>query len=362
MTLGGGDRNLADRPSPPARPEGARGWSFADTLDLVSECVAVFDAKDILSYCNQRYADLVAGPGAPLPIGASFQQLLRSTLADDFSGAELEMRLKARMSMWRASPNQTIDQERANGRWFRIRENSLPDGRVVLIISDISDLKSQELALRTGESRFRDFTMAASDWFWETDANLRLTFVAEGVLHSLGRPVSDVIGKSLAQFIREGIYAYENPNDAARLRAATQVREPYHGISLYYFWPDGTKRVVVLGGTPFFDGRGEFLGYRGASRDVTAVVESRREIERRRVLLDAILENLTQGITAVDRDLGVVAVNHRARELLEFPEEVMREGARFEDIIRYNALRGEYGPGDPEMQVSSRVELARKFQ
>ena len=37
-------------------------------------------------------------------------------------------------------------------------------------------------------------------------------------------------------------------------------------------------------------------------------------------------------------------------------------GDPYEKFIRFNAERREYGPGDVEEQVRTRVELARKFE
>ena len=36
-------------------------------------------------------------------------------------------------------------------------------------------------------------------------------------------------------------------------------------------------------------------------------------------------------------------------------------GTPFEHFIRYNAERGEYGPGDPELQIAERVAIAASF-
>ena len=38
-----------------------------------------------------------------------------------------------------------------------------------------------------------------------------------------------------------------------------------------------------------------------------------------------------------------------------------KPGVGFEDIIRYNVARGEYGPGDPEQQFAAIVDRARNF-
>jgi len=78
-------------------------------------------------------------------------------------------------------------------------------------------------------------------------------------------------------------------------------------------------------------------------------------------MLQAGLDLLDQGITVFDGDLRLVAWNRTFLELLEFPEQLAYVGAPFESFIRYNAERGEYGPGDREVQVAQRVAAARNF-
>lgn len=78
--------------------------------------------------------------------------------------------------------------------------------------------------------------------------------------------------------------------------------------------------------------------------------------------LQASIDNFPGGITVVDEDLKVVAVNQRARDVLDLPEDILHLGATFEDVIRFNAERGEYGAGEVEQQVRERVALARKFE
>ena len=85
------------------------------------------------------------------------------------------------------------------------------------------------------------------------------------------------------------------------------------------------------------------------------------DIPLRYEMLQAGLDLLDQGITVFDADLRLIAWNRPFLELLDFPEELAQVGAPFENFIRYNAERGEYGPGDRELQVRERLEAARSF-
>lgn len=84
--------------------------------------------------------------------------------------------------------------------------------------------------------------------------------------------------------------------------------------------------------------------------------------QQRHELLQAGLDLLDQGITVFDADLRLVAWNQALLRLLEFPDNLTYVGAPFESFMRYNAERGEYGPGDVETLVAERVRMARTFQ
>ena len=83
---------------------------------------------------------------------------------------------------------------------------------------------------------------------------------------------------------------------------------------------------------------------------------------RYREMLGAGLDLLDQGVTVFDAELRMVAWNGAFLRLLDFPESLARQGMSFEDFIRYNAERGDYGPGDPALQVAERVARAKSFQ
>jgi Na+/proline symporter/signal transduction histidine kinase len=88
--------------------------------------------------------------------------------------------------------------------------------------------------------------------------------------------------------------------------------------------------------------------------------EASHELRFNREILSATLENLSQAVSVVDRDLRLVAWNRRYQQLFEYPEGMLYVGRPVADLIRYNAERGEMGPGDIETQVGKRVAYLRQ--
>jgi len=103
-----------------------------------------------------------------------------------------------------------------------------------------------------------------------------------------------------------------------------------------------------------------------SGQDVDGVEPSADELpsfdRRYREMLGAGLDLLDQGVTVFDADLRMVAWNKAFLRLLDFPESLARAGGNFEDFIRYNAERGDYGPGDVEAQIAERLARARSFE
>jgi PAS domain S-box-containing protein len=87
--------------------------------------------------------------------------------------------------------------------------------------------------------------------------------------------------------------------------------------------------------------------------------ETSQELRFSRQLLAATMENVTQGISVVDADMNLVAWNHRYLELFDYPSDLVYVGRPVADVIRWNAQRGEFGPGAPEQHVAKRLAHMR---
>ena len=66
--------------------------------------------------------------------------------------------------------------------------------------TDITELKRKELELELVHRRLRDYADSASDWFWETDAEHRFTYVSNRLTELTGLAVEDFIGRRRGDF------------------------------------------------------------------------------------------------------------------------------------------------------------------
>jgi diguanylate cyclase (GGDEF)-like protein/PAS domain S-box-containing protein len=128
-----------------------------------------------------------------------------------------------------------------------------------------------DLRRRASEERFRDFANAGSDWFWETDAAGRFTFVSARFAEIAELDPESLIGLTRAE---AGLDRDGDPVSWARLRDEMARRLPIRGFRYPLRTGSGRLCHFQTSGRPYHDEAGRFLGYRGAGSDVTHEVEA----------------------------------------------------------------------------------------
>jgi PAS domain S-box-containing protein len=84
--------------------------------------------------------------------------------------------------------------------------------------------------------------------------------------------------------------------------------------------------------------------------------DTTQALQTQQSILFSSLENLAQGISVVDADLRLVAWNKRYLDLFNYPDGMVKPGQPIATLIRYNAERGECGPGEIEELVAKRLK------
>ncbi len=117
-----------------------------------------------------------------------------------------------------------------------------------------------------GAARFRRLTQLSADWYWEQDAEFRLTFMSSYIDERTGLDASSYLGRK--RWEQPALNLTEA--DWERHRAQLGRREPFRDFEIQRAASDGHSVWLSLSGEPVFDERGRFKGYRGVGRDVTA--------------------------------------------------------------------------------------------
>ena len=327
-----------------------------DAVDALPEGFILYDRNDRLVLCNERFRELRARDPVSFEPGISFEEMVRLAIRTGEivipKGEDLEEWMRQRLEQHRSASGMILRE--SGGRILRISERKTSDGGIVSIHADITELKHAQADVEAARARMADWAAASNDWFWESDAAHRFTFMSEGIEKATGLNPAKLLGRR-HDSARMGIAMdARGPEYLATLAA----RLPFRDVVVAGAQPDGRPYFVSVSGKPITDEDGGFAGYRGTGRDVTVEIQADRELARQADIFATLIENLPVGVTLVDHDLRFVAFNRPFLDIYDFEPNMLQVGDSFEKFIRYHAQRGEYGPGDIDELARPRLERA----
>ncbi|AOW14952.1 hypothetical protein LPB72_12820 [Hydrogenophaga crassostreae] len=229
-------------------------------------------------------------------------------------------------------------------------------GRVAKKTAELSQtidaLNEAKTAAEQSLGQLNATLVAIPDLMFEVDLEGRYHEVHSASDSLLAAPASRLLGKTISDVM---------PADAAgitmsALREANEKGDS-RGKQIRLEVPEGVRWFELsIARKPVESGQAH--RFIALSRDITDRKRFEDALATKTALLRDTFDNMSEGISIVDGNLRLAGWNRRFAELLELPESLLNENTTFTDIIRFNALRGEYGPGDPEEQVRERVKLA----
>ena len=245
---------------------------------------------------------------------------------------------------------------------------SLTDAAALKTAHQAMEKQVHELqATDARRERFLALSKLSADWFWDMDADFRY----------LGRDVPENRYGGAASERRPGLTPWEVPDTELvnltweQHRADLQAHRPFRDLLMRRNLPSGIM-YVLASGAPVYASDGSFAGYRGIASNVTARINAEQALADARAVLDRgiatkvrvkflqeLLDELPVGVALVDESLHFVVSNGACARLLDVPPEMLLPGMSLEHLYRHNARRGEFGPGDVEEIVDSRMDLAR---
>ncbi len=128
--------------------------------------------------------------------------------------------------------------------------------------------------LRESEERFRSLVETTHDFIWEVDQNGVYTYVSPKCMDLLGFRPEEMLGKNKLDLIARN----EATQVGKLFNQKLADRLPIIGLENKNIHKDGHTVILDTNGLPFFDGKGNLLGYRGIDREIT----NRRRLEEER--------------------------------------------------------------------------------
>jgi len=161
---------------------------------------------------------------------------------------------------------------------------------------------SQRRGLRASEARFRNLTRLSADWFWETDAEARLSWISGGA------QVFALLGERSVYGLRfwelPGVTI--DPVALAACRDCIAEARPFSHVELESINAQGVRVIHAISAEPRFDADGDIAGYRGVARDVTRQRSAEQALAKAKERLDLAVAGGGMVVGDIDLRSGVV--------------------------------------------------------
>ncbi|MDH3664697.1 MAG: PAS domain S-box protein, partial [Alphaproteobacteria bacterium] len=220
----------------------------------------------------------------------------------------------------------------------------------------ISDRTRAQGALRESEKRFRDFTEAASDWFWETGPDLRFSYVSPRLTDVTGMHPEEYIGKLRTEMPGNLV---ENTDWQLHVRDL-EARQAFRDFTYARRMSDGRIRHFKTSGIPVFDDDGQFHGYRGIGSDITTEIEREQGEQAAENRLARAIETVPAAFALFDADDRLVMCNQTQHDIYGTELVSITPGTRFQDTGHAIAKSGKIGKTPEEGQAWLARRLDRR--
>lgn len=220
-----------------------------------------------------------------------------------------------------------------------------------LVDARTSELVSAKDNLEISGKRLRHLLEVASNWFWETDADLNILYMSHEYYEIRG--IDTNIRKSFFEHMSDtGINA--DMTELTGLFEKVRDHQAFRHFEFSVSLPDGQVKHIQSSGIPVFDQDGVFEGYRGAMTDISDY--KRAEVELRHAQKMQALGNLAGGVAHSFNNIFQPILILSELTLSELPEDSpMRERLQ----IAIDACRRGKSLGDRILMYSRQDEPAK---
>jgi diguanylate cyclase (GGDEF)-like protein/PAS domain S-box-containing protein len=274
-------------------------------LDLVINNIPVgitlVNEKLQMELSNRQFSEIMHFPVEFSAAATSFEAFIRHNAErGEYGPGDIEEQIRTRCELARQAKPHRFERIRPDGSAVEVIGNPTPEGGFVTTYLDITSRTRAEAALRASEVRFRDFANAASDWFFETDAEHRFTYFSDRLREITGLEPNGPIGKTREEMAGEDVF--KSPEKWQLHRETLAQRKPFRDFDYPLRNGDGELRHIRVNGIPFFGADGRFAGYRGTANNVTEVKAAELKLRENEARLHAILNASPIGVAVVDRE------------------------------------------------------------
>ena len=220
--------------------------------------------------------------------------------------------------------------------WWWVNAYALPEkNQFALILSNITDRKKADAALKESQEKYRALVENSSDFVWEMDTEGRYTYCSPQIETIWGYKPEEMMGKIPTQVMSLS----DRKINKAIFSELVESAKPFRQEIVTYN-RKGEAVYLDLSGVPFFNEDGKLMGFRGISRDVTARKNAEAAFKESQEKFRALVETTSDFIWEQDTEGRYTYCSPQVEQLWGYkpeemigkvPYEIMAPGAREAD-------------------------------
>ncbi|MGA2157634.1 MAG: PAS domain S-box protein [Dehalococcoidia bacterium] len=197
------------------------------------------------------------------------------------------------------------------------------DGRDLLLesFSDISDLKKLQTELFDSEAKYHQILEEMEEAYYEIDSKGNLTFINEATARTYGYTREEMLGMSYKQF---------TPRENWSETVADYVRVFVSGVPQRHRAAVGIKKDGAISYRedsifPVRNARGEIVGLRGISHDVTERKIAEEKLRAALASYHLVAEHTTDAVWMTDMNLNITYLSPSVQKMRGFTLKEIKE-------------------------------------
>ncbi len=337
-------------------------------LDNMDDGVSLFDKDFVWQFTNKNHIDRHEYPPELLKPGVTGTDRIRYQVRRGEFGPvaeeDVERRVAEICAILRDPRGGGYERRTVKGRYVQFKYKPLADGSLLGVYRDITELKDREEALAQAKEdveRTRAVMQTVLDNMNDgvilVDRDFNYVFGNNQFREKLRLP--DAVtsaGNSVDEIIRfqaaRGDFGpVEDVERTVKERRASMLSPG----GVRYDRKTVSGRHIEFVYTPLANG-----GLLGMHRDITELKDREQAVEQARSLLQSVLDNMSDGVTLFDPDFRMKFTNQSLVDFIKLSPEMAQPGVTLLDILRFQAKRGDFGPGQAEELARKRYEFIAK--
>ena len=234
-------------------------------LEESSDPIFSFTPEGQYRFANLAFAQCV---------GKTPEDIIGKTIWDVFPQDEADKRFAALSQVFLTGEEKIIEVivPGANGeRHYITTINPVKNdgGEILTAICSSKDITARKLAeesLWKSRQRLQSLVDTLYDLIWEVDPQGNFTYISPRIKDTLGYEQEEVLGKTPFSMMS----AAEAKRVSEIFVSLAAEHKPIINLQNINLHKDGHSVIMETSGLPFYDSNGEFKGYQGTDRDITA--------------------------------------------------------------------------------------------